>query len=106
MFNVDGVEYTKVCGRSKATRWISLVLSLIIIIILWRGIANVSVTNNTLLNHSLSTDSQIDTYYVDGVSLTHGNSPNQNIWTFASPMNEDPLYPFLIVPALTLLYQV
>ena len=26
----------------------------------------------------------IDTYYVDGVSVTHGQSPRQHIWTFAA----------------------
>ena len=30
----------------------------------------------------------IDTYYVDGVSLTHGN-PRQHIWTFAAGLDED-----------------
>ena len=32
-----------------------------------------------------------DTIYVDGVSLTHGSSPRQHIWTFASAVNEDDL---------------
>ena len=31
----------------------------------------------------------IDTYYVDGESLTHGSSPRQHIWTFASAVNEN-----------------
>ena len=33
-------------------------------------------------------DPSIDTYYVDGVSLTHG-SPRQHIWTFAAAHNEE-----------------
>ncbi len=30
----------------------------------------------------------IDDAYVDGVSLTHGQSPRQHIWTFASAIDE------------------
>ena len=33
------------------------------------------------------TNPTIDTFYVDGVSLTHGN-PRQHIWTFASAIDE------------------
>ena len=33
----------------------------------------------------------IDTYYVDGVSLTHG-SPRQHIWTFATGVDEQTAY--------------
>ena len=35
-----------------------------------------------------SPQSSIDSYYVDGVSLTHG-SPRQHIWTFAAARSED-----------------
>ena len=30
----------------------------------------------------------IDSYYVGGVSLTHGQSPRQHIWTFAAALDE------------------
>ena len=30
----------------------------------------------------------IDDYYVDGISLTHGQSPRQHIWTFAAAVDE------------------
>ena len=30
----------------------------------------------------------IESYYVDGVSLTHGQSPRQHIWTFAGAIDE------------------
>ncbi len=30
----------------------------------------------------------IDDGYVDGVSLTHGQSPRQHIWTFANAVDE------------------
>ena len=33
--------------------------------------------------------SQIDTYYVDGVILTHGSSPRRHIWIFACADSED-----------------
>jgi hypothetical protein len=33
----------------------------------------------------------IDNSYVDGISLTHGNSPRQHIWTFAAGANEQQL---------------
>jgi len=30
----------------------------------------------------------IDDVYVDGISLTHGSSPRQHIWTFANALDE------------------
>ena len=30
----------------------------------------------------------IDSYYVDGISLTHGTSPTRHIWTFAAALHE------------------
>ena len=30
----------------------------------------------------------IDTYYMDGISVTHGQSPRQHIWTFAAGWSE------------------
>jgi hypothetical protein len=30
----------------------------------------------------------IDTYYIDGISVTHGLSPRQHIWTFAAGWSE------------------
>ena len=35
----------------------------------------------------------IDNLYVDGVSLTHGHSPRQHIWTFANALDEAQSYP-------------
>ncbi len=66
-YSTYGVEYSKVCGRIIAYQ------------------------NNTLdaftpyfINISLS----IDDVYVDGVSLTYGQSPRQHIWTFAGAVDE------------------
>ena len=63
-FSVSHVQYSKVCGRIRAYQ-----------------------VGSTDAFGSIITD--IDTYYVDGVSLTHGSSPRQHIWTFASADNED-----------------
>ena len=68
MFSVDGVPYSKVCGRIRAYQ---------------------VGTTNAFAVRSMN----IDSYYVDGVSITHGSSPRQHIWTFASALNEDEQYP-------------
>ena len=39
--------------------------------------------------HSFSQEQRgIDSYYVDGISLTHGRSPRQHIWSFACAVGE------------------
>ena len=72
MFSVDGVLYSKVCGRIRAYQ--------------------VGVTNAFFSNLN------IDTFYVDGVSLTHGSSSKQHIWTFASALSEDDQAPIAKCP--------
>ena len=42
----------------------------------------------------------IDTYYVEGVSVTHG-SPRQHIWTFAGGLDEQGSYPAERCPCVT-----
>ena len=70
IFNVYGVEYTKVCGRVKGYQ--------------------VGTTDAFgYIDAGIDRATDIDTYYVDGVSLTHGSSPRQHIWTFASVHDED-----------------
>ena len=81
IFTVDGVEYTKVCGRIKGYQ-----------------VGTTSAFANYYNNEGVSNDSLIDTSYVDGVSLTHGSSPRRHIWTFASAANADRRYPFLKCP--------
>jgi dynein heavy chain len=39
---------------------------------------------------SALSNATIDNSYVDGISLTHGNSPREHIWTFAAGANEQP----------------
>ncbi len=62
-----GVEYSKVCGR----------------IIAYQS-STPDAFDPYFDNRALS----IDDVYVDGVSLTHGQSPRQHIWTFANALDE------------------
>ena len=43
-------------------------------------------------------DDEIETYYVDGISITHGQSPRMHIWTFAAAVHEHSAYPHLVCP--------
>ena len=67
-FRTHGVEYSHVCGRIRAYQ---------------KGAPDAfrRLTNFT----SQTTDSN----YVDGISLTHGQSPRRHIWTFAAALNEN-----------------
>ena len=62
-FSVDGISYSLVCGRIKAYQYYSA-----------------DVFNSYYHNRALT----IDSTYVDGVSLTYGQSPRKHIWTFAT----------------------
>ena len=42
----------------------------------------------------------LNTYYVEGVSVTHG-SPRQHIWTFATGVDEQTRYSYGICPCVT-----
>ena len=66
-FPVHGIEYSHVCGRVIGYQFNSINA-------FWS-----SYKNNQL---------SIDDFYVDGVSLTHGQSPRQHIWTFAAAADE------------------
>ena len=59
-FNLSGILYSRVCGRIKAYQF---------------GIPE-----------AFHPTQDIDSVYVDGISLTHGN-PRQHIWTFAADSN-------------------
>ena len=61
------VEYSTVCGR---------------IIAYQRG------TSDAFAPYFLNRAVSVDDGYVDGVSLTHGQSPRQHIWTFANALDE------------------
>ena len=66
-FPVHGIEYLNVCGRVIGHQFYSP-----------------SAFWSYYKNNQLS----IDDFYVDGVSLTHGQSPRQHIWTFAAATDE------------------
>ena len=40
----------------------------------------------------------IETHYVDGISLTHGKSPREHIWTFAAEVHKYVSFPNLVCP--------
>ena len=61
VFPVNGVEYSKVCGRVKAYQYGS---------------------PDAFFRYDNSRF--IDSHYVDGVSITHGQSPRNHIWTLAA----------------------
>ena len=67
VFLVQGIEYSRVCGR---------------IIGYQQGDTDAFGTSHSHSNHNT-----IDSYYVDGISLTHG-CPRKHIWTFASALDE------------------
>ena len=69
-FPTHGVLYTKVCGRALAFQ---------------RG------TNDGFYNYYYNAQSSLNGYYVDGLSVTHGN-PESHIWTFASGFSKDDNY--------------
>lgn len=67
VFSVEGTQYSKVCGRARAYQW----------------------GYNYAFGgyHHGHHDQDIDGYYMDGVSVTHGD-PRQHIWTFAGGLSE------------------
>lgn len=65
-FANNGIKYSQVCGK---------------IIGYQHGSPDAFITEN-------NRDVSIDTYYVDGVSLTHGRNPRKHVWTFASSYSE------------------
>ena len=67
MFSTSGVEYTKVCGKILAYQVRS---------------------TDGFGNFGVSRTSDIDGNYVDGVSLTYGDTPRNHIWTFTAAIDE------------------
>ena len=65
-FSTNGVSYQHVCGRARGYQ------------------------KGTTDGFELNTLS-IDTYYVDGLSITHGN-PRQHIWTYAAGITDNGNY--------------
>ena len=71
VFPVQGIEYTQVCGK---------------IIGYQQKAPNAFYRTN-------SAHDSIESYYVDGISITHGLSPRQHIWTFVAALHEDDILP-------------
>ena len=66
-YPTHGISYRKVCGRVTAYQL---------------G------TTNAFFAYGWDSRVTIDSYYVDGVSITRGSSPRQHIWTFVAARDE------------------
>ena len=66
MFSVTGDKYSQVCGRIIGYQYGSL--------------------HGFWPYHSYTYS--INTYYIDGLSITHGQSPRKHVWTFAAGWSE------------------
>ena len=66
-FLAHGVRYSRVCGRIKAYQY---------------------KTPDAFQYYYNSRNRGIDDPYVEGISLTHGQSPRKHIWTFAAAVDE------------------
>ncbi len=66
-YQTHGVAYTQACGRIKAYQYGS---------------------TTAFVLYDVDNKKTIDSPYLDGISLTHGQSPRQHIWTFAGARDE------------------
>ena len=66
-FPVHGVEYSRVCGKIIGYQF---------------G------TPDAFQPYHIRQTMNIDSHYIEGVSLTHGSSPRKHIWTFAAARDE------------------
>ena len=66
-FAANGIEYLYVCGRVQAYQFGK---------------------PEAFHPYIIDNNNGIDSLYADGVSITHGQSPRQHIWTFAGALNE------------------
>ncbi len=64
-FNTSDIAYSQICGRVKAYHY-----------------------GSPSAFHTPRTGNDIDSAYLDGVSITHGN-PRQHVWSFANALAED-----------------
>ena len=79
-FPVNGVEYSKVCGR----------------------IIGYQSGTTDAFDPYINNFRGIDEGYVDGISLTHGRSPRNHIWTFAAALQENTDLPDAVCPCISL----
>ena len=66
-YAVDGISYSRVCGRIKAYQY-----------------GSTNAFDPFYQNRAVT----IDSTYVDGVSLTRDQNPRKHIWTFANSIDE------------------
>ena len=66
-YPVHGIEYSQVCGRIRGYQ---------------------DSTPDAFYPYYSNRGLTVDDFYVEGVSLTHGQSPKQHIWTFAAAVDE------------------
>ena len=74
---VYGINYSFVCGRILAYQIGTL---------------------DAFWSYTTYSQTSIDGYYVDGISLTHGQTPRQHIWTFAGASAEQRLNDAITCP--------
>ena len=67
IFPVNGVRYSKVCGKVIGYQYYSM---------------------DAFTAYHSDSSRNIDDVYVDGISITHGTSPRSHIWTFANALDE------------------
>ncbi|CAI8023300.1 hypothetical protein GBAR_LOCUS13614 [Geodia barretti] len=73
---VQGVEYSQVCGK-----------------IIGYQDKTPDGFHQRIIGHNT-----IESYYVDGISITHGDNPRKHIWTFVAALHEDDTIPNSVCP--------
>ncbi len=77
-YSIDAIRYSQVCGKIKAYKII-------------------------IGSHDAFGNSDIDSIYVDGISLTYGR-PRRHIWTFAASLDEVSSHPDTNCPCTNINY--
>ena len=67
-FPLNGVKYSRVCGKIIGYQY---------------------ATVDAFYSYYWNRHTTIDDNYVDGISLTHGQTPRKHIWTFAAAVDEN-----------------
>ena len=78
LFEMHNTRYEQVCGKIIAYQFGS--------------------TDSFGLNHGTSPSENIDSLYVEGISLTYGSNPRKHIWTLAAALDEVGTYSSLNCP--------
>ena len=76
MLPLHGIEYSQVCGK----------------------VIGYQDKTTDAFYRFIAGQNTIDTNYVDGISLTHGQSPRKHIWTFAAALHEDNFHAANVCP--------